>query len=152
VSFDPQWGGPERVSFETLVDWTKRTETSIKYYSGKATYRTSFDLPPTAIRNPQPPVFLDLGTVKNVAAVSLNGQDLGTVWAAPWHVEITQAMKTKGNQLEVHVVNLWPNRLIGDAALPKEQRKTTTNVAGFQPDMPLLPSGLLGPVTLRAGE
>ena len=147
VSFDPKWGGPERVTFETLVDWTKRPETGIKYYSGKATYRKTFDLPSPVTRHAS--LFLDLGVVKNIARVRLNGRDLGVVWTAPWHVEITDAVKPSGNMLEIDVVNLWPNRLIGDAGLPREQRRTVTNVTGFQPDAPLLPSGLLGPVTLR---
>jgi len=94
-------------------------------------------------------VFLDLGTVRNLAAVRLNGKDLGIVWTAPWRVEITKAVKSRVNVLEIEVINLWPNRLIGDAGQPKAQRRTVTNVAGFQADTPLLPSGLLGPVMLQ---
>ncbi len=152
VSFDPKWDGPERVTFETLVDWTKRPETGIKYYSGKATYRKTFDLPQSPIPNPQSAIFLDLGTVRNIAAVRLNGKNLGIVWTAPWHVEITKAVKPTGNALEIDVVNLWPNRLIGDAGQPQEKRRTVTNVTGFLPDTPLLPSGLLGPVTVRVAR
>ena len=71
------------------------------------------------------------------------------VWTAPWRVDISRAVKTGSNQLEIEVVNLWPNRLIGDARLPKEQRRTVTNVEKFnKPGTLLLESGLLGPVTL----
>jgi len=95
-------------------------------------------------------IYLDLGRVKNLATVRLNGKDLGVVWTAPWRVEITDAAKPTGNRLEIDVVNLWPNRLIGDAALPPERRLTKTNVTTYKKDSPLLPSGLLGPVSVMA--
>jgi hypothetical protein len=152
VRFDPKWGGPEQtVAFEKLGDWTARSEPGIKYYSGKAVYEKTFDLP-QALRQPGRRLHLDLGKVKNVAQVRLNGKDLGVVWTAPWQVEITDAVKPAGNLLEIDVVNLWPNRLIGDAALPPEKRLTTTNVTAYTKDSPLLPSGLLGPVTLLLGD
>jgi len=151
VSFDPNWGGPESVVFEKLDDWTNRPEEGIRYYSGTATYRQTFDLPETS-RGGNTRIYLDLGCVKNLAAVRLNGKDLGVVWTAPWRVEITGAVKPTGNQLEIAIVNLWPNRLIGDAALPPQKRLTKTNVTTYKKDSPLLPSGLLGPVVLQATE
>ena len=92
-------------------------------------------------------IFLDLGGVRNLAEVRLNGKGLGTVWTAPWRVDITAAAKPAENILEISVTNLWPNRLIGDAALPAEQRRTKTNIE-FKKDQPLLESGLLGPVRI----
>jgi len=151
VSFDPKWGGPQRVVFEKLDDWTKRPEPGIKFYSGTATYRKTFDLPKT-IGESSRPVYLDLGRVENLAAVRLNGKDLGVVWTAPWQVDITAVMKPTGNKLEIDVVNLWPNRLIGDAAAGAGKRFTVTNVKTYKKDSPLLESGLLGPVTLRQAE
>ncbi len=148
VSFDPKWGGPESVVFEKLEDWTKRPEEGIRHYSGTATYRQTFDLPETS-RGGNRRLYLDLGKVSNVATVCLNGKDLGVVWTAPWRVEITDAVKPTGNRLEIDVVNLWPNRLIGDAALPPEERLTKTNVTTYKKESPLLPSGLLGPVVLQ---
>ena len=127
VSFDPKWGGPESVVFEKLDDWTKRPEEGIRHYSGTATYRQTFDLP-EASRRENARVFLDLGRVQNLATVRLNGKDLGVVWTAPWRVEITDAVKPTGNQLEIDGVNLWPKRLIGVADLPPERRVTVTNV------------------------
>jgi hypothetical protein len=94
-------------------------------------------------------LYLDVGTVHNVARVRLNGKDLGVIWCAPWRVDITEAVQTSGNRLEIDVANLWPNRLIGDAALPPEKRLTRTNVV-FSKDQPLLPSGMLGPVTIQS--
>ena len=148
VSFDPKWGEPKSVVFEKLVDWTKRPEPGIRYYSGTATYRKTFDLPETSRRG-KTRIYLDLGRVRNLAAVRLNGKDLGVVWTAPWHMEITGAVKPTGNRLEIDVVNLWPNRLIGDAALPAGKRRTVTNVKTYKNNSPLLESGLLGPVTLQ---
>ena len=97
-------------------------------------------------------LLLDLGAVHEVASVRLNGRDLGVVWTKPARVDITDAVKAAGNALEVTVVNLWPNRLIGDEALPKELRMTETNMRKFGPTSPLLPSGLLGPVGVLSEE
>ncbi|MEI7947992.1 MAG: glycosylhydrolase-like jelly roll fold domain-containing protein, partial [bacterium] len=156
------------VLFEKLEDWTQRPEAAIKHYSGIATYRKTFDWPPSDLRPPTS-VFLSLGVVKNVARVRLNGKDLGTIWTAPWQVDISSAVKPGANVLEIEVANLWPNRLIGDATLPKEQRRTVTNVRTFDTQetasygckkcgtrkkdgkaAELLPSGLLGPVRVLA--
>jgi len=151
VSFDPKWGGPESVVFEKLEDWTKRPEEGIRYYSGTATYWQAFDLPKTS-SGKDVRLFLDLGRVENLSTVRLNGKDLGVVWTAPWRVEITHAVQPTGNRLEIDVVNLWPNRLIGDAAQAPEKRLTKTNVTTYQGDSPLLPSGLLGPVSVMAED
>ncbi len=150
VAFDPKWGGPASVEFPELVSWTTRPEEGIKYYSGAAIYRKQFDLP-REIKQPGRRIALDLGRVKYVARVRLNGKDLGVVWTAPWRVEITGAVKPAGNDLEIKVVNLWPNRIIGDAALPPDKRYTKTNIV-YKKDDPLFESGLLGPVTLESIE
>lgn len=169
VGFDEEWGGPAKVIFEHLDDWTQRPEEGIRFYSGRATYRKTFDAPAGAAGE----VYLDLGEVKNVARVRLNGKELGIVWTAPWRVAVGHAMKAKGNQLEIEVANLWPNRLIGDGLLPEAQRRTRTNVRLYDTPLPadvqlygsdpeaamrqktgaspkLLRSGLLGPVELLA--
>ena len=99
---------------------------------------------PSTIRNPQSTNLLcDLGTVKESAKVKLNGKDLGVVWCHPWRVEITGAVKPGENQLEIEVVNLWPNRLVGDRTLPEAQRRTQTNVS-IDAKTKMLSSGLLG--------
>ena len=118
MSFDPKWGGPERVTFDALADWTQRAEPGIRYYSGAAPYRKSFDLPAGQPGDAQ--LYLDLGTVRNLARVRLNDQDLGVVWCAPWRVRITEAVKPGGNRLEITVVNTWVNRLIGDEQEPED--------------------------------
>ncbi|MGW8256965.1 MAG: glycosylhydrolase-like jelly roll fold domain-containing protein, partial [Thermoguttaceae bacterium] len=158
VKFDPKWGGPDSVEFDKLVSWTDRPEKGIHFYSGTATYQKTFDLPESA--KPGERIFLDLGKVRELAKVWLNGRDLGIVWAPPFRVEATEALKPKGNILEIDVVNFWPNRVIGDQSLPLAKRFTRTNVAAvpgvplpknaatITKDTALMPSGLMGPVRL----
>ncbi|WDF77122.1 glycosyl hydrolase [Mucilaginibacter sp. KACC 22773] len=155
--FDPKWGGPAHAKFPKLISWTERPEEGIKYYSGKATYSKTFDLnseAATILKKSIKPekLFLDLGDVKDVAEIRLNGKKLGILWCAPWRVEITNAVKQKGNVLEVDVINLWANRVVHDLSLPKEKRITKTHEV-FRFDMlnvntPLLKSGLIGPVRI----
>jgi hypothetical protein len=179
VSFDPHLGGPENIRFESLTDWTTRPEEGVRYYSGTATYRKTFDLPVTSDQavKKRMRLWLDLGKVFNMACVRLNGRDLGVVWCAPWRVEITDAVQKNGNKLEIEVVNLWPNRLIGDEFQPPDAeygkdgnllrwpewlvkneprpskgRYTFATWKHFTKDSPLLPSGLLGPVRILRSE
>ena len=151
VKFDPKWGGPESVSFEQLVSWTTRPEPGIKYYSGTATYEATFDLS-AALPEARQPLWLDLGEVRQLAEVRLNGQRLGVVWSPPFRVNIAEAVRPTGNRLEIEVVNFWPNRLIGDDALPAEKRLTRTNIRKLTKDTPLMESGLLGPVRILAQD
>lgn len=145
VSFDPKWGGPEKITFDSLSDWSQRTEPGIKYYSGKAVYQKTFEFP-GRLPAPNQKYYLDLGELKNLARIRLNGRNMGVVWCAPWQLDITGALTAGPNHLEIEVANLWPNRLIGDLSLPENQRFTWTTRNPFKKDSPLLPSGLLGPV------
>lgn len=159
VSFDPAWFYPDSgtrgsVVFEKLEDWTKRPEEAIRHFSGAAVYRTTFDLSATPAAEGNT-LLLALGEVREMARVKINGHDLGVAWCPPWAVTVPPGtLAAKGNRLEVEVVNLWPNRLIGDARLSPDQRRTHTNITKFSDPKrdphysTLLPSGLLGPVTL----
>jgi hypothetical protein len=150
VSFDPKWGGPEKVVFTSLDDWAQRPEPGIKYYSGKAVYRATFDCGADSAKGR---CFLALGSVKNMASVKLNGRDLGIVWCDPWRAEIPNGVLRQGNnRLEITVANLWINRLIGDSRLPPKERLTWTTYQPFRPDSPLQPSGLLGPVSIQTHQ
>ncbi|HOW74170.1 MAG TPA: glycosyl hydrolase [Phycisphaerae bacterium] len=147
VSFDPTMGAPANVRFETLEDWTQRPELGLKHYSGVATYRSSFNVDAAAISSAGSRLLLDLGKVEVMARVRVNGMDCGVAWTDPLRVDISRAVKPTGNVLEIEVANLWPNRMIGDAAAP-EQMLTQTTYRPFKADDPLLPSGLLGPIRL----
>lgn len=146
VHFDPAWGGPAEVTFPALTDWSTSDDKQIRYYSGTAAYKKAFHFQGDV--RPGEAVWLDLGEVKNLARVYLNGKDLGVAWTSPYRVDLTPALIAGENQLRIEVVNLWPNRLIGDAALPESKRRTKTNITKFTSDATLLPSGLLGPVQL----
>ena len=152
VAFDPKWGGPELAEFARLSDWTTRSEDGIKFYSGTATYRTTFDLPTTAISASGGKLMLDLGKVRDVATVRLNGKDLGTLWTPPWTVDISAAATAGVNSLEIAVVNPWNNRLVGDSKLPVERRLTSLALPTVKPNAPLQSSGLLGPVSVQFSE
>ena len=152
VHFDAQWGGPETAQFEALTSWPTRPEPGIKFYSGTATYEKTFDLPPLAFGARQPSIYLDLGEVHELAEVKVNGKSCGIVWCPPFRVELTGAVKPGANQLQIEVVNFWPNRIIGDASLPPAQRFTRTNIRKLTAQTPLEPAGLLGPVQLLEAE
>jgi hypothetical protein len=150
VAFDPKWGGPARIILASLADWSKHPEPAVKYYSGKAIYRTTFNAGDAARRCPDVRLYLSLGNVKNLASVRLNGRDLGTVWCQPWRVDIPPGiLLARNNVVEITVANLWINRLVGDSALAEDRRLTRTTWNPFHADSPLVESGLLGPVTLR---
>ncbi|MBP7937767.1 MAG: hypothetical protein KA354_24270, partial [Phycisphaerae bacterium] len=149
VRFSPGWGAPENIAFDRLEDWIRRPEDGIRHYSGKASYQKTFELPERPVGSA---LWLDLGSVRDLATVRLNGQELGTLWMAPWRMEITSAVRPGKNILEVEVVNPWNNRLAGDAALPQAQRRTFIAVPAVHHTAPLLPAGLLGPVTLQTVE
>jgi hypothetical protein len=148
VHFDPKWGGPESAQFDSLVSWTTRDEPGIKFYSGTAVYEKTFDWsdPKHKIQNAK--LFLDLGEVHELAEVHLNGKNLGVVWCPPFRADITDAVKPGENNLQIKVVNFWPNRIIGDQFLPAEKRLTQTNIRKLTKDTPLEKSGLLGPVQI----
>ncbi len=151
VSFQSNRGAPEKIGLDALLDWSKHPDIGVKYFSGKATYKTTFVFNPIS-RSQQQKHFLDLGRVAVMARVQLNGKDVGVVWKAPYRVDVGGALKPGENVLEVTVANLWPNRLIGDAGLPEQERIARTTWNPFTKDTALLESGLLGPVSLQVSK
>ena len=148
VSFDPSLGGPQGgVVFSSLQDWSQHPDTAIRYYSGTAAYRKTFEW--KKVGNAKA-VYLHLGNVANMAEVFVNGISCGTVWTAPYRVDISKAIKQGSNELKIEVVNAWANRMIGDARLPVEKRSSSTVYPFKMEGKPLLQAGLLGPVRLEA--
>ena len=119
LEFPKNLGAPDHVSLDRLISWTEHSNPGVKYFSGTATYRKRFTLP-EGMRGPDRRLCLDLGRVCVIAEVALNGKDLGILWKPPFMVDVTDTVAAGSNDLEIRVVNLWPNRLIGDEQLPED--------------------------------
>ena len=119
----------------------------IRYFSGTATYSRTIEVPEGAI-NAGAHYRLDLGDVKDLAEVAVNGKYLGILWKTPFEVDVTDALKPGSNLIVVQVTNLWVNRLIGDQQPYAVKKYTFTDFAPYKTDSHLLPSGLLGPVRI----
>ena len=91
---------------------------------------------------------MDLGKIANLAEVTINGKECGTIWTFPYKVAISEALKKGKNTIEIKITNTWANRLIGDEKLPKEERLTWTTAPFRLEGEPLLKAGLLGPVVI----
>lgn len=152
LSFPPKWGAPESVTLTNLISWSDAAKEGMKFFSGTATYATTFNLPAADGEMKKTKFLLALGDVQVMARVKLNGQDCGIAWKPPYQVEVTRAIRSGENRLEISVANLWPNRMIGDAALPEAQQFTWSSWQPFTSHTPLLKSGLLGPVRIQVQE
>jgi len=149
INFQPKRGAPATATFDKLVSYTENSDAGIKYFSGTGTYTKTITAPADWFKKDEE-LWLDLGDVKNLAAVIVNGKSLGIVWKKPFRVNITSALKQGDNKLEVKVTNLWVNRLIGDAQPGVINKITYTTMPFYQANSKLQPSGLLGPVTITS--
>jgi hypothetical protein len=171
VRFAPGWGAPAQATFEKLASWSSNADPGIKYYSGTAVYSAAFELPRTLLKGDRR-LYLDLGRVEVMAEVKVNGKGFPLMWKTPYRLDVTGAARAGRNTIEVKVVNLWPNRLIGDEQLPEDSERNPDGTLKRWPQWlldgkpsptgrftfsmwhlwkkgdPLLDSGLLGPVKL----
>lgn len=145
VAFQPNRGAPAKVTLPALASWHENSDPGVKYFSGTATYTKDIDASADWFK-PGNKLWLDLGDVKNIAEVTVNGKPLGILWESPFRVDVTSALKPGSNALEIKVTNLWVNRLIGDQQPDAAKKYTYTAVQFYHADSPLLPSGLIGPV------
>ncbi len=145
VEFQPGRGAPPFARFTHLASLSENADPQIRYFSGTATYRTSFELKQLPAAGTS--LLLDLGRIGDVAEVSVNGKPVGTTWWPPYRLDIGAAVSPGRNTLEVRVANLWVNRLIGDAQ-PGAAKVAFATGPTYHPDAPLRPSGLMGPVML----
>ena len=174
VCFDPEWGGPEKpIRFDDLIDWRRHSDPRIHYYSGTAVYNKTIELSDAEASGKQGGLILDLGSVDVMARVKLNGIQCGITWKPPYQVEVTSAVRPGNNKLEIDVVNLWINRMIGDEQLPEDSnwkdsetllewpqwfKESKSRFSGrftfkscknyYKKDTALVPSGMGGPVKL----
>jgi hypothetical protein len=145
LQFDPEFKGPkEVVKTNQLFDWSISTNDQIKYYSGTVIYKKEFIWKGKT----NDKFWLDLGTIANIAEVSINGKDCGTIWTFPYKANISGALKKGKNTIEIKITNTWANRLIGDQMIPEKERLTWTTAPFRLEGNPLLKAGLLGPVTI----
>ncbi len=176
LAFPAGLGAPAQVDLPQLISWPEHSDPGVQHFSGTATYTTTLDVPASMLL-PGRAVVLDLGRVKNIAEVALNGKPLGILWKAPFAVDVTGIARAGTNSLTVKVTNLWVNRLIGDSALPadaeyhgggniakwpewllKGEPRPQTGRVGFatwqfyKPTDPLIESGLIGPVVIRSAQ
>jgi hypothetical protein len=147
VSFQPDRGASAQVTMETLTAWNESPDPGIKYFSGTGTYTNKINVPAEWLTEGKQ-LWLDLGSVKNLAEIGVNGKSLGIVWKTPFRVNITEALNEGENTLEIKVTNLWVNRLIGDQQPGIDKKYTYTTMPFYRANSPLQPSGLHGPVKI----
>jgi len=141
-----QIGPKEPVSFSKLTDWIANDNEKIKYYSGTAVYKSTFKY---TKNDKAQDLFIDLGKVGVMASVKINGIDIGTTWMFPYKLNANGSVKEGENTIEIEVVNVWRNRMTGDKSLPDANKTTWVLVDKITPEEELIPSGLLGPVTIQ---
>jgi len=147
VTFQPGRGAPASVSFDKLVSWSDSPDKGVMYFSGAGTYTQTIQAAPGWFKSGAK-LWLDLGEVKNLAEVMVNGRSLGVIWHAPWRVDVTNALKPGANELKITVINAWVNRLVGDLQPGETTKYTFAPSKPYKADAPLQASGLLGPVRI----
>jgi len=153
VSFQSGSGAPEGVDFHRLVSWTEMalptSDDGVKYYSGTATYSKTIEVPADDLAQGAH-LWLDLGDVREIAEVKVNGANLGILWKTPFKVDVTGEIRPGENRIEIKVTNLWVNRMIGDQQPWALKKYAFADFTPYKADSPLLPSGLLGPIHLAS--
>jgi hypothetical protein len=153
VSFPPNWGAPASAVFDRLISWTESEDQGIKYFSGTATYQNTFEVEKGMAKKG---MSIDLGEVRDVAEVFINGKSAGILWKKPYRLDISKLIKAGTNDLKIEIVNMWSNRLTGDMLSDPKDRFCKTNQSymksevwpGGDEPFRLQTAGLLGPVTL----
>jgi len=147
LSFQPDRGAPASIKMEKLISWSDSPDAGVKYFSGTGTYSRKIDAPASWFANGSK-LWIDLGEVRNLAEVTVNGKALGIVWHSPFRVDVTGVLKPGANELSVKVVNAWVNRLIGDQQADAKVKYTFATIKPYRATSALQASGLLGPVTV----
>jgi len=145
VAFQSGRGAPRSVNLEALIPLNESGDAGIRYFSGIATYSTTFTVPAPLSRHQ--PLWIDLGQLGDIAEVRVNGKSVGTAWWPPYQLNISAAIQAGTNTLDVKIANVWINRMIGDAQ-PGAEKIAFVTAPTYRPDAPLHPAGLIGPVRL----
>ena len=131
ISFQADRGAPAKITLDQLASWSDNADAGVKYFSGTATYTRTVDAPAAWFKTGAQ-LWLDLGDVKNLAEVSVNGKPMGIAWKPPFRLDVTGALKPGANLLQVKVTNLWVNRLIGDQQPDTLKKYTYTTQQFYQ--------------------
>jgi hypothetical protein len=180
VKFAPLMGAPDMIELDSLISWTQHPDDSVKFYSGTAIYETDFEVP-TAMKEKNKIITLDLGQVSVIAEVVVNDLPVGVLWKPPFKTDITRFVQAGRNKLKISITNTWANRLIGDEhqptsmswqkhpgegfalknwpqwfsegkQMPEPGRFTFTTWRHYEKSSSLMPSGLIGPVVIRCAS
>lgn len=146
VNFTDPFEKTFSTKFEELTDWSKSEDDRIRYFSGTAVYQTQVVIE-QAIAGEE--IWMNLGDVQAIAGVRINGKEAGVVWTPPWRLNVSEFLTAGSNTIEIEVANTWLNRLKGDELLGPDKRKSWMALDVLNPEDPLQPSGLLGPVSLE---
>ena len=153
VLFPPNWGAPPLTVFNRLISWTESKDKGINYFSGTATYLKSFTINAESLHSK---TILDLGEVRDLAEIFINGKSAGILWKKPFSTDISHLVRPGENELKIEIVNLWINRMTGDMLSDPKDRYCNTNhnymdkevwPGGDEP-FKIQTAGLLGPVIL----
>ena len=147
VNFPAGWGAPDSVEFTDLVSWTEFTSPGIKYFSGTASYTTHVEIRAAWLKSGHP-ILLDLGKVRDIAEIFINGQEVAALWKAPYKTDIKKYLRPGINLLQIKVTNQWTNRLAGDQLLPDDQKVLDSFIPWFWGKWEPMQSGLMGPVKI----
>ena len=151
VTFQPGRGAPPSITLDALSSWSDNPDAGVRYFSGTGTYTKAVDAPASWFGKDRH-LWIDLGDVKNLAEVSVNGKSLGIVWHAPYRVDATGELRPGANEVSIKVINAWVNRLIGDQQPDAVVKYTFADIEPYKANSPLLASGLLGPVRISSVE
>jgi hypothetical protein len=146
LAFQQGRGAPASITLPELASWSENSDPGVKYFSGLGTYTKTVDAPAAWFKKGAR-LYLDLGDVKNLAEVTINGKPVGTAWHAPYRLDVSEALKPGKNEISIKVADAWVNRMIGDQQ-PNAAQITFTVYHPYKADSPLVQSGLLGPVTI----
>ena len=147
LEFQPGRGAPPDITLDKLSSWSDSPSQGVRYFSGTATYTRTIHAPNAWFRTGTH-LILDLGDVRELAGVAINGKPMGILWNMPFRADITAALHPGNNVLTIQATNLWVNRLIGDQQPGTSRKYTFTTFTPYPGNAPLQPSGLLGPVRI----
>ncbi len=163
-------GDMPTVKFPLLRSWAD--DDAGRYFSGTATYERSIDVPSGFLGTGQS-AMLDFGAgraldvqvqrngmrtfydppIREAAVIYVNGQRAGSLWSPPYRLDVTSFLRTGKNDLRIVVGNTALNYMAG-RKLPDYKLLNLRYGERFQAQdmdkIQVLPSGLMGPIVLKA--